>query len=440
MHPGLMNRRQFIKKASGILVGALVGAHSRTSPPAPSLSFLFRPSRVYASTPELRLLTYNHFVPASNEKLKEQAARFAGEQGIVVRVDTLDAPQMPAKWAAEIQAQAGHDVVWLPVATPWLYAEHLMDVSDIAEKIEGDHGGWYPFARDNDFVKGSWKAVPWFWESFVGLYREDLFEQAGLSVPQTWEDVLNAGRVLKKQGHPVGIPVSPCTNAYTTFWSILWGFGGKVLEADGKTLALSSPETEAALEYYKNLYQDAMEPEVLNWDDAGNNKYLLSGKGCWIHNAISPYITAVEKKMPLADKMGVHLSPAGPAGRHIGVYAHALGIWKFSKNQELAKSFISYLFQPENYTEWILASGGYNTSPLRGYENLSIWVDHPKFKILPQQAQFAHADGWPVTNGYIQRIDDLFILPNMAAKVVTGTSVKAAIAWAEGEIKKILEA
>src|SRR4029434_6359631 len=102
------------------------------------------------------------------------------------------------------------------------------------------------------------------------------FKQAGLEPPKTWDELLRHGRILKKQGNPVGIAVSHCADANTTFWSILWCFGGKVLEADGKTVAINSPQTEKVLEYYKTLYQEAMESEVLSWDDASNNRCVLS--------------------------------------------------------------------------------------------------------------------------------------------------------------------
>jgi multiple sugar transport system substrate-binding protein len=372
--------------------------------------------------------------------LKEQAARFAKEQGIMARIDTLDIAQISRKLAAEAHAQAGHDIVQMANATPWLYQEQLVDVDDVVEGLGERQGGWYPFVKENAFVMNSWKAVPWVWITFPGLYREDLFAQAGLSFPQTWDDVLNAGRILKKQGHPVGIAISQCGDANETFWSVLWGFGGKVLEADGKTVALNSPETEATLEYYKSLYNEAMEPEVLSWDNTSNNRFLISGKGCWIHNAISAYLSAVDKKMDIADKIGIHPTPAGPAGRAVGLPCFNLGIWKFSKNQEPAKAFLKYLLQPEIYTEWMVSGSGFDHGPLQAYEKHPIWTEHPKFKILPGEARFGHALGWPSPpNPYVQRINDLYILPNMVAQAVTGAPVKTAIAWAEKGIRKVLE-
>ncbi|MCI0526681.1 MAG: extracellular solute-binding protein, partial [Nitrospira sp.] len=213
MYNSPITRRQFIKKAVGTAMGL-------------SGSYLFQPSRITAATPELSMLSWNHFVPASDEKLKEQAVRFAKEQGVIVRVDTVATPQLPPKLAAEIHAQAGHDMVHILDSSTWLYHEHLVAVDDVIEEIERKQEEWYPFSKESAFIQNSWKAVPWFWITWPGLYREDLFQQANLQVPQSWEDVLNAGRILKKQGHPVGIAISQTNDAYNTFWSILWGFGG----------------------------------------------------------------------------------------------------------------------------------------------------------------------------------------------------------------------
>jgi multiple sugar transport system substrate-binding protein len=422
-----MNRRQFIKKA----VSATIGLSSFS---------IFRPSRVSAATPELTVLTLNHFVPASDEKLKEQANAFAKERGVIVRVDTIPHLQFPRKLAAEIHAQSGHDIIWLLGESAWLYHEHLADVDAVIAHLRGGEGEWYPFIKESLSVNGSWKAVPWCWISRPGLYREDLFKEADLSAPDSWEDILNTGRILKPKGHPVGIAISQCNDAYNAFWSILWGFGGKVLESDGKTIALNSAETRTVLAYYESLYREAMEPEVLSWDDASNNRFLLSGKGSWIQNPISAYITAVEKKMDIADKIDIYSTPTGPAGRHAAVGIYSLGVWKFSKNQELALAFLTHLMQPENYNAWVEAGSGFNHGPLRKYENHPIWTQNRKFKLLPGEAQFGHALGWPSPpNAYIQRINDLFILPNMVAKAVTGTPHDQAILWAEEQIRQILK-
>jgi hypothetical protein len=60
--------------------------------------------------------------------------------------------------------------------------------------------------------------------------------------------------------------------------------------------------------------------------------------------------------------------------------------------------------------------------------------------IFPKEAESARARGWPAKpNEYIQIIENNYILPNMAAKAVTGTPIKEAIAWGESEVRRVLE-
>jgi multiple sugar transport system substrate-binding protein len=216
---------------------------------------------------------------------------------------------------------------------------------------------------------------------------------------------------------------------------VAWSHGAKVLEADGKTPAINSDKTAQVIEWYKELYKDAMEPEVLSWDDASNNRFILSGKGSWIHNPISPYNAALKEKMPIADEINHHVSPAGPAGTHSAPPILGLGIWKFSKNVELAKEFIHFLYRKENFDAWIVASNAFNHPPLRHFSDHPIWARNPKFAMLPGEAQFAHPRGWPgKPNDAVGRIESNYILADMVAKAINGMPTNRAMAWAQDQV------
>ncbi len=422
-----LNRRGFLRVASAGLT-SIAGILALRQPPAA------------AQAKELTLLSFNHFVPQSDEELKKQAAEFSKKRKVKVTVDTIAGLQLPAKLTAEVQTRAGHDVVALPRSSPYLYKHQLANLDALAEEIGARDGGWYDFSRDYTYVDGQWKALYWLWASFPGSYNKRQFDEAGFAAPDTWDDLLKAGRVLKKRGHPVGIAISQTGDANTSFWSILWCYGARVVEADGKTVSMQTPQMEATLEYYKALYREAMEDEVLSWDDASNNRCLVSGKCSWIHNPSSAYETARTKNMPIHEDLYFHPTPAGPAGRYWGLGGVALGIWNFSKNVELGKEFIRFLYERENFNAWIAASFGFNQPPLRYYENHPIWQQNPKLALLPKEAESARARGWPAKpNEFIQIIENLYILPNIAAKAVTGTPVKEAIAWGEHEVRKVLE-
>jgi len=412
------------------LVGAAAGAAAVAVHRAPA----------FAQKRELTFLSTNHFVPASDDELRKQAEAFGKAAGVAVRVDTIAGLQLPAKRAAEAQSQSGHDLILLSHADPFLFESLLVDVGPLVETLGKRYGGWYPFAAESAQTGSGWRAVPWFWVAFPATYNMAHYKKAGLEYPKSWEELLRQGKTLKKQGNPVGIAISHTGDANSTFWAVLWCFGGKVLEADGKTPAIVSDKTALTIEWYKELFRDAMEPEVLSWDDAANNRFILSGKGAWIHNPISPYNTALKEKMPIADDINHHPSPGGPAGVHSGPGINALGIWKFSKNADLAKEFIQFLFRKENFDAWVVASNAFNQPPLRDLADHPIWVKNPKFAMLPKEAEYAHARGWPSRpNDAIRRVENNYVLPDMVAKAIAGMPTKRAMDWAQDQVHQALK-
>jgi multiple sugar transport system substrate-binding protein len=423
----IVSRRRFLGASAGVTAGMASWLALGKAP-------------AFAQQRELTFLSWNHFVPASDDELRKQAEAFSKQANCKVRVDTIAHLQLPAKYAAEAQSQSGHDMILTREADPFLYEQHLADVGDIIGDIGKKYGGWYPFSAELAQTKSGWRSVPWFWISFPATYNQAHFKKAGLEAPKTWAELLKSGKILKKQGHPVGIPISHAADANTTFWSIAWCYGAKVVEADGKTPAINSEKTAQVIEWYKELYKDAMEPEVLSWDDASNNRFILSGKGSWIHNPISPYNAALANKQPIADDINHHNSPAGPAGIHSSPPINGLGIWKFSKNQELAKEFIQYLFKKENFDAWIISSNAFNHPPVKHFADHPIWARNPKLAMLPKEAEYAHPRGWPAKpSEAIQRIDNNYILPDMVAKVVNGMPTNRAMAWGQDQIALALK-
>ena len=421
-----VSRRRFLQASAGAVAGLSLTALDR----APAL----------AQKRELTFLSWNHFVPAADDELRRQAEVFSKQAGVTVRVDTIAHLQLPTKRAAEAQSQSGHDMLLTGDADPFLFENQLADVGDLVDDLGKKYGGWYPFAAESCQTKSGWKAVPWFWISFPATYNMAHFKKAGLEYPKTWAELLQHGKSLKKQGNPVGIAISHCADANTTYWSIAWCHGAKVLEADGKTPAINSDKTAQVIEYYKELYRDAMDPEVLSWDDASNNRGILSGKYSWIHNPISPYNAALKEKMPIADDINHHPSPAGPAGTHSAPPINMISVWKFSKNIPLATEFLKFLFQKENYDAWIVAGNAFNHPPLRHLADHPIWARNPKFAMLPKEAEFAHPRGWPAKpNDAVGRIAVNYVLPDMVAKAVNGMPTKRAMEWGQDHVAQAVK-
>ncbi len=326
---------------------------------------------------ELNLLTAVNYAPASDTKLDELAKRFTKASGVTVRVDHIQSVQMPAKLAAEIMGKSGHDIISLEMHYPWLFQPGLVDVSDICNDMSRKHGDWYTFAKEHALVKGQWLGVPYMYTSFPGSHRIDLFEKVSEREPDTWDDLLRAGRKLKKIGHPVGFAISQTTDSVSTLYSIL----------------------------------------------------------------ISHYVVAKQEKLPVAELTGFHPSPAGPAGRHTVGVPRSLGIWKFSKNVDVARDFLKWFFEPAQYHEWIMSGDSYNHPTWKDMENHPVWDVDKKYKPIKGMAKYSHLYGWPAPpDEKIQLITNSYIIPNMFARVVTGASKpKEAMLWAETEIKRAFE-
>ena len=419
-----VSRRQFLATSATGLAGILAAK----TPPA------------LGQQREISYLCWNNFAPLMDKKLAEIAVRFTKDTGIKVRIDHINAEQQPAKYASEVQTQAGHDLVEMRMHFPWLYEPQLVDVGDVVADLEKKYGKVISSATETAKVNGTWRAVPQYHGMFVATYREDLFKKAGLKIPDTWEDLYVAGKELKKMGNPVGIPINQNYDSISTAGPVLWSLGGMEVDKDGKTVRINSPATEQMIEWYKKLYRDCMEAEVLSWTNASNNESIQQGKAGWIHNPVSAYIIAKQKKLPTADQINHHRTPGGPNGRHETDVPRHIGIWKFSKNIEPAKEFIRYhLGRPEIYNEYIMSADAFNLPVFEKLQDHPVLKTDAKYAALRSEGVQYHCYGWPAPpSDKVQLITNSFILPIMLAKAVTGTSTKEAVAWAEKEMKKIM--
>src|SRR5213595_1058717 len=157
-----ISRRSFLTTAGGGLAGILAAR----VPPA------------RGQAREISYLCWNNFAPASDKKLDEIGHRFTKDTGIKLKIDHVShmGPQQ-AKYASEVQTQAGHDIVEMRMHFPWLYEPQLVDLGDIVGELEKKYGKALSAATETAKVNGVWRAVPQYRTFFVAAYREDLFKK-----------------------------------------------------------------------------------------------------------------------------------------------------------------------------------------------------------------------------------------------------------------------
>ncbi|MHB8647440.1 MAG: ABC transporter substrate-binding protein [Thermomicrobiales bacterium] len=390
----------------------------------------------------LKILLWSHYVPAYDSTYFDKwATDWGTKNGLKVTVDHVPTATVITAAQAEIAVKGGHDLTQLQEApTPHLLADNLIDVSAVANYLDKKYGGYIAAAKQVGQVNGVWKSVPDFVIPYPAIYRKDYFDAAGVTKPvDTWDDLLKAGTLLKKAGHPVGLAINQGGgDSNSHMMSIMLGFGSKWVEADGKTIAINSQETKDAINYVVELYKNAMTPEVLAWDDSGNNLYLTSGAGSYILNPISAYLSASKA---VQDASQFSAPPAGPKGRFmIASGPFSWGVWNWSKQQGAAQQFIA-----DHMDDWLAG-----TKANQGYELpvLNDWLVKP-MPVLSEVPKYASLQdvvndkstviiGAPgPANAQAGQVASTYIIPQMFAKAVNGASVADAISFAETQLKTV---
>jgi multiple sugar transport system substrate-binding protein len=248
-----------------------------------------------------------------------------------------------------------------------------------------------------------------------------------------------AARTLKPKGHPTGIQLSQCADANLNWRSLFFSFGGQEADASGDNILIDSKELRETLKFAKALFDEGMTPEVFSWDDASDNRFLASGVGCWIHDAISAYRTTEDTNPDVFKNTVIGLEPQGLSGKRVSVAApNVWMVWKFSKNQQAAKEFLTHLI--DNDIEGMIQSRGYNMPYLndRYKKPMPIIGTDPKMQILQDFPKIVAFYGHPgPSTSAIQEVVNTFVFPDMFTRVARGQSVEDTVKWGVGEYRRI---
>ncbi len=151
----------------------------------------------------------------------------------------------------------------------WGFSGWLTPLDDLVQKYwdEYDLGDIPQTAWDAATVNGKIMGIPAVANTFMMIYREDLFEKHNIAVPQTYDDVIAAVEILKNEP---SIDVPFVINLHAgwaweiEFFQFLRAFGGEFIN-DDNTVAFNSPEGVKALEKLIEVAQKAVGPVGLSY-------------------------------------------------------------------------------------------------------------------------------------------------------------------------------
>jgi multiple sugar transport system substrate-binding protein len=436
-----LTRRRFLK-ASG--AGALA---AKTAGVAGILAAGKAPA--YAQAATVHWLKWNDFVPASDQLLRREMVPEAEKAlGIKINLETINANDLQPRITSAVQAGTGADLIMAFNNWPYLYADSVVDVAGLAEDLSGKEGGLYKYARSLTSDGKRFMAMPWAVIGGMIAYRKSWFDEVGVTkFPETWEQYREAGKKLKAKGRPIGQTLGHTFGDAPGFtYPFLWSFGGKEVEADGKTVVINTKETVESVKFMTAFWKEAHDEGGLAWDDTNNNRAFLAQTISATLNGASIYIESQRNPDKYVSEKGAQLKtdiqhaplPKGPAGQFGFHLLQSHMLMKYSKNQEPAKKFLQWLQTTSNYEKWFLSQKGFATPCTANWEKHKLWDQDPVMAPYKVAARLGQAPGFAgPPNAKAAEAWSKYIITDMYAKAVQGMPAEEAVKWTEAELKKV---
>jgi len=298
------------------------------------------------------------------DALRQAARDYEQQTGIHLNIAEFPYANLFEKELIDLNARTGaYDLIMLD--DPWFpkfaSLNVLTDLTPLLQK-RGKSG------PDDDFVaasmalcrhpyqSGALLALPYVGNSQLFFYRKDLFQKHNLKAPASWEEVLNAAKLISEQetaGAPDGgrvygyvMRAAQGNAAVADFMPIFWAFGGEMFDGNGQP-TVNSPEGIAALKLMIDLgkYSPPGYPSF-NADEVG--AHLLQGTAAMSINWpawISSFSDSTKSKVIGQMEFGQLPDAKNPGRAEIGNWL--IAIPGDARNSEAAMDFLLWATSAE---------------------------------------------------------------------------------------------
>jgi len=319
--------------------------------------------------------------PQVDKIMQEQCYAYAKQAGIKeseIDYSIVGSAQITPKLVAALEAGNPPDIARLDPWLTTLYRSqgHLLEVTDLVEKMQRVPGGLFA-VFDEVMHQGKAYAVPQSISPSPLVARMDILAAAKAEPPKTWDEFIEVCKKLqqppKLTGYGMCLGLTTDTNG--NVMSVIWSYGGKLIEADNKTVALHSPGTVKAVQLIADMYlkHKIIPKGTISWDNTGNNKAYQSRQVIFVQNATSIYAYLAESDKELYNNTGLLPMPAGPAGAFATLGTTYWVLFKHNPYPEAAKGLAEYWMAPENLRVMIEEGDGRWGPPYKGMYDSEFW-------------------------------------------------------------------
>ena len=289
----------------------------------------------------------------SEDKVFKKIAEGFTKEHPKVHVKYVNVPFGDAQNKFKNAAQAGSDapdVIRFEVA----WTPEFADLGYLAP-LDGTPA----LKNPDDFLKqaaastkyqGKTYAVPQVIDSMGIFYNKKIFKEAGVEVPKTVDELKTVSQKIKAKTGKTGMYLRG-DDAYW-FLSFLYGEGGNMVDAAGKTVTIDNPAGVKAMKVVKDLVDSgaAKTDATDGWDNMQTS--FKDGKVAMIING--PWAVADTysgKEFKDRGNLGVAPVPAGSVAQGAPQGGHNLAVYAGSKNLDASYAFVEYMTSAKTQAE-----------------------------------------------------------------------------------------
>ncbi len=247
----------------------------------------------------------------------------------------------------------------------WAKNKWVIPLTNLKEDY--DVNDIFPSLRDSLSIEEQLYALPFYAESIMTYYRKDLFENAGIKMPEspTFGDIQSFARKIHDPDKGIygiclrGKPGWGENIGIIT--SIVNAFGGRWFNEKWQP-QLDSKEWKAAVRYYYNLVTQFGPPNTTSNGYNENLKLFLNGQcGIWIDATVAAGQLYNKQLSPVADEVGFAPAPTQQIASN-WMWTWALAIPESSNQKEAALTFIQWATS-KNYIRKVAETTGWTSVP-----------------------------------------------------------------------------
>jgi alpha-1,4-digalacturonate transport system substrate-binding protein len=236
-----------------------------------------------------------------------------------------------------------------------LYPEEFMDMSEAVDISKFEETALKIVGKD--YLSDKMTGLTLQYTTTNMYYNKDAFAKAGIEVPTvedpwTWEELYeNAAKLQADGGVKYGFAADSSRARYDI---LMYANGGSLVEKDGDSFAITvnSPQNVATLDRFVAENNKVMPKAIWSGGTTDNpSDYFKNGdvgvylSGSWNYNTFSTDISNFE--------FGVMPTPVGEAGSSAIIGGAAVAIPEQAKNKEAAMAFVKWLYEDENFQNFL---------------------------------------------------------------------------------------